>query len=100
MDQKPPRMAPPRTVHEAIEGLVAQGRPALAELIRRANERETFALLVDRLPHAIEAGCADQTIALLKFWGAWHDLYPVDKAVQALLAHRGAGVESDERSTW
>jgi hypothetical protein len=80
-------------VQEAIEGFLAQGRPAHAELIRLANDRDTFALLLDQLPHAIETGCAGRVIALLKLWGAWHDLYPVDKAAQALLIHGGAPVD-------
>jgi hypothetical protein len=66
-------------------------------LIRRANDRDTFALLVDLLPPAIEAGYADHIIALLKFWGAWNGLYPGDKAAQALVHaadHNAAAVDS------
>ena len=76
----------PNTAREAI----AHGT---AELIRALDDRQTFALLVDRLPHAIEAGCAGMFIALLKMWGAWHDLYPLDRAEQAMLqdVHNNAG---------
>jgi hypothetical protein len=85
MDQKPPRMEPPRTVQEAVAHFRAAGLPDMAELIRRLDDRESFALLVDRLPHAIEVGRAAELIALLKMWGAWHSLYPVDRAIQAML---------------
>ena len=40
----------------------------------------------DDVPHAIEAGCAGDVIVLLKMWGSWHGLYPVDRAIQALQA--------------
>jgi hypothetical protein len=58
-------MQEPKTVQEAIAQFEAR--------------------LVDRLPHAIEAGCEGPVIALLKMWGAWHSLYPVDRAIQAML---------------
>jgi hypothetical protein len=75
----------PKTVQEAIAHFMAAGSPAKAELIGRLDDRESFALLVDRLPDAIEVGRAAEVIALLKMWGAWHDLYPVDRAIEAML---------------
>jgi hypothetical protein len=81
-------MQGPKTVQEAIDQFMAAGSPAKAELIRGLDDWETFALLVDRLPHAIETGCAGRVIVLLKMWGAWHDLYPMDRAIQALLQAR------------
>jgi hypothetical protein len=86
--------APPRTLQETIDGFLAEGRPEAAEMIRILSERETFAWLVDRLPHAIEAQEADLAIGWLKLWGAWHHLYPFDRAKQAFeqynAAHRAA----------
>jgi hypothetical protein len=76
--------APPRTLQEALDGLRARGKPAQAEIIRIISDPDTFAVLVDRLPHAIETGQAARAIALLKMWGAWRDLYPLDSAFQAL----------------
>jgi hypothetical protein len=71
-------MQGPTTLQEAIAH-------STAELERALGDKETFALLLDRLPHAIEAGCAAPVITALKLWGATHGLYPVDRAQQAWL---------------
>jgi hypothetical protein len=75
----------PKTVQEAIAHFEAAGSPERADLIRFMADREAFAFLVDGLPHAIEAGSAGHAIVLLKMWGSWHGLYPVDRAIQAML---------------
>jgi hypothetical protein len=78
-------MQGPKTLQEAIAHFRNAGSPATAELIGYLHDGQTFALLVDRLPHAIEAGCEADVITLLKMWAAWHGLYPVDRAIQAML---------------
>ena len=78
-------MQGPKTVQESIAYFEAAHEPERADLIRCMAEREAFAFLVDGLPHAIEAGSAGYVILLLKMWGSWHGLYPVDRAVQAML---------------
>ena len=78
-------MQGPQTVQEAIVRFMDASSPDKAELIRCLDDRQTFAVLADRLPHATEAGCVGQVIALLNMWGAWHGLYPVDRAIQVML---------------
>jgi hypothetical protein len=87
-------MQGPKTVQEAIAQFEAVGQPDHAELIRRLSDRQTFALLVDRLPHAIEAGCEEKVIAVLKMWGAWHGLYPVDCPLDNLLSCKARAISA------
>jgi hypothetical protein len=78
-------MQGPKTVQEAIAQFEAAGEPDRADLMRAMHDSKTFAVLVDRLPHAIETDCAGKVITLLKMWGAWHGFYPVPGAIQAML---------------
>jgi hypothetical protein len=57
--------------------------PLDVPLVRALADRDNLAALIDRLPHAIEAGYADRIIGALKPWAAWHELYPMDRALQA-----------------